>query len=184
MRFFALHTGPTPVFWGYALPSDNVFAYAGCFGPTTITDIQAKRCESFVRGGLENLTALSVRDRNSHDIIEKLIGQDVEIVCDPVLLYGYKDELQTLPKVVQKPYLLVYAYDNNMNNIQEVQAIKKYAKARGLQIVLQVFIMIGVIKILMWTLLHYFRILEMLNVWLRILFMEVSCLFLSMQNWL
>lgn len=134
-EIFALHTGPTPVFWGYALPSDNVFAYAGCFGPTTITDIQAKHCESFVRGGLENLTALSVRDRNSHDIIEKLIGQDVEIVCDPVLLYGYKDELQTLPKVVQKPYLLVYAYDNNMNNIQEVQAIKKYAKARGLQIV-------------------------------------------------
>lgn len=23
-EIFALHTGPTPVFWGYALPSDNV----------------------------------------------------------------------------------------------------------------------------------------------------------------
>lgn len=132
---FALHTGPTPVFWGYALPSKKVFAYAGCFGPTTVADIKAKHCESFVKGGLESLTALAVRDMNSHDVIEKLIGKNVEIVCDPVLLYGYKNELSRLPKVNLKPYLLVYAYDNNMNDRQEVQAIKAYAKTRGLQIV-------------------------------------------------
>lgn len=132
---FALHTGPTPAFWGYALPSDNVFAYAGCFGPTTTADIKAKHCESFVRGGLESLTALAVRDRNSRDIIEEITGKNTEIVCDPVLLYGYKNELSSLPEVNSKPYLLVYAYDNNMNDWHEVQMIKAYAKKHGLQIV-------------------------------------------------
>ncbi len=132
---FALHTGPTPAFWGYALPSEKIFAYAGCFGPTTIADIRAKHCESFVRGGLENLMALSVRDQNSHDIIEKLTGMNAEIVCDPVLLYSYKNELDKLPKVNIKPYLLVYAYDNNMNDWLEIKAIKTYAETHRLQIV-------------------------------------------------
>ena len=36
---FALHTGPTPVFFGHALPSKKVFVYGGCFGPTTIEDV-------------------------------------------------------------------------------------------------------------------------------------------------
>lgn len=132
---FALHTGPTPVFWGYAMPTDNVFAYAGCFGPTTLEDIKIKHCENFVKGGLKGMSSLAVRDKNSHDIIRELIGKNAQIVCDPVLLYGYKEELKRLPKVKLKPYLLVYAYDNNMNDEQEVQVIKAYAKAHGLQTV-------------------------------------------------
>lgn len=132
---FALHTGPTPAFWGYAMPSDNVFAYAGCFGPTTIEDIKTKHCDNFVKGGLKGMKALAVRDKNSHNIIKELIGKEAQIVCDPVLLYGYGEELNRLPKVNLKPYLLVYAYDNNMNDAQEVQAIKAYAKAHRLQIV-------------------------------------------------
>lgn len=132
---FALHTGPTPVFWGYALPSDNVFVYAGCFGPTTIKDITKKHCLSFVKGGLENMKALSVRDKNSYDIIKALTGKNAEMVCDPVLLYGYKKELKQQSKINLKPYLLIYAYDSNMNDATEIQAIRKYAKAHNLQII-------------------------------------------------
>ncbi len=33
----ALHTGPTPVFFGHACPSERVFSYAGSFGPTRTT---------------------------------------------------------------------------------------------------------------------------------------------------
>lgn len=132
---FALHTGPTPVFWGYALPSDNVFVYAGCFGPTTIKDITKKHCLSFVKEGLENMKALSVRDKNSYDIIKALTGKNAEMVCDPVLLYGYKKELKQQSKINLKPYLLIYAYDSNMNDATEIQAIRKYAKAHNLQII-------------------------------------------------
>ena len=132
---FALHTGPTPAFWGYALPSDNVFVYAGCFGPTTIKDITEKHCLSFVKGGLESMKALSVRDKNSYDIIKALTGKNAEMVCDPVLLYGYKKELTQLSKINLRPYLLIYAYDSNMNDATEIRAIRKYAKAHNLQII-------------------------------------------------
>lgn len=37
--------------------------------------------------------------------------------------------------VDQPPYLLVYAYDNNMNDPEEVGEIRAYARAKGLQIV-------------------------------------------------
>lgn len=132
---FALHTGPTPVLWGYALPSENIFSYAGCFGPTTEKDIIEKHCEAFVKAGLDSMKALSVRDKNSYEIIKALIGKESVRVCDPVLLYGYQKELNTIPRVHGKPYLLVYAYDNNMNDEKEVAIIKKYAKETGLRVV-------------------------------------------------
>ncbi len=132
---FALHTGPTPAFFGHALPSDNIFAYAGCFGPTTIESIKEWHCEAFVKSGLENMTNISVRDKNSADIIRELIGIEATRVCDPVILYGYSKEIEALPKVNLTPYLLVYAYDNNMNDDEEVARIKAYAREKGLQIV-------------------------------------------------
>lgn len=132
---FALHTGPTPVFWGHALPSDNVFTYAGCFGPTTMDDIREKHCVGFAQSGLMGMSHLSARDKNSCEIMENLTERNVQCVCDPVLLYGYQKELHNLPKVELPPYLLVYAYDNNMNEPQEVAIIKKYAKAHGLQVI-------------------------------------------------
>lgn len=132
---FALHTGPTPAFWGYALPSENVFSYAGSFGPTTMESIKKWHCEAFVKGGLESMSHISVRDQNSFNIIRQLTGKDADVVCDPVILYGYQQELRDLPKVNLKPYLLVYAYDNNMNDKEEVELIKEYANKKGLQIV-------------------------------------------------
>lgn len=132
---FALHTGPTPVFWGHALPSDNVVAYAGCFGPTTIADIYRKHCTSFVKSGISSMTAVSVRDVNSRDIITELVGVEPTVVCDPVILYGYENEIKTLPKVNLRNFMVVYAYDESMNEPETVEAIRRYAKEHNLKIV-------------------------------------------------
>ena len=130
---FALHTGPTPVFFGHCLPSDNIFAYAGSFGPTTLEDINRLHSGAFVRSGIENMKYVTVRDANSASIVQNLTGNRPQIVVDPVILYGYKDEISKLPTPQYKDYLLVYAYDNRMNSPEEVEAICKYAKSRGLK---------------------------------------------------
>lgn len=132
---FALHTGPTPVFFGLCLPTDNVFSYAGSFGPTTYEDIKRRHCEAFIRAGLENMKGISVRDANSAEIIDHLIGEVPPIVVDPVLLYGYQEEIKSLASPLKEKYLLVYAYDDRMNDPEEVLAITKYAKSKGLKIV-------------------------------------------------
>lgn len=130
---FALHTGPTPVFFGHCLPTDSVVAYAGSFGPTTVEDVRRLHCEAFVAGGLRSMRGLTVRDANSADVVEALVGVRPDIVVDPVLLYGFGDEIASLAMPKERGYLLVYAYDNRMNSPQEVVAIKEYARRKGLR---------------------------------------------------
>ena len=132
---FALHTGPTPVFFGHALPSKKVFSYAGCFGPTTINEIERLHCRDFVGSGLNSMLGLSMRDQNSIAITKELTGRDATLVCDPVILYGYKKEIAEFKDVNLPLYLLVYAYDTHMNDKAEVEKIKEYARANNLKIV-------------------------------------------------
>lgn len=132
---FALHTGPTPVFFGHALPSKKVFAYAGCFGPTTCEDVEKKNCRAFVEGGLKSMAGIAMRDQNSIEIAEKLTGIKPELVCDPVILYGYKKEIEDSTRPLKEKYMVVYAYDQRMNLAKEVETIKAFAKQRNLKIV-------------------------------------------------
>lgn len=132
---FALHTGPTPVFFGYAVPSKHVISYAGCFGPTTIKDIDSLHCRAFVTGGLNSMAAVSVRDNNSRDIVKELTGTEPPVVIDPVILYGYKTEIASFKRPLSEKYIVVYAYDEHMNNSEEIAAIKSLAKKLDLKIV-------------------------------------------------
>lgn len=132
---FSLFTGPTPEFFGYNLPTKKVFSYAGCFGPTTIEDVKRVHCEKFVRDGLNSMVGLSMRDQNSIAITKELTGKDAELVVDPVILYGYEEELakQTDPNLPK--YLLVYAYESRLNDPNEYEAILDYAHSKGMIVV-------------------------------------------------
>lgn len=130
---FALHTGPTPAFFGHALPTDRVFAYGGCFGPTTIQDIDRLHCRSFVESGLRGMCGLGMRDQNSISIARELTGREAELVCDPVILYGYEGELEHSPKMMNEAYMVVYSYDNKFDD--SAKEIKKFAKRHNLRIV-------------------------------------------------
>lgn len=132
---FALHTGPTPVFFGHGLPTDKVVSYAGSFGPTTTESIDSLNCRAFVSSGLASMKGITVRDANSAKVIRDLTGKDATIVVDPVLLYGFIHEIEQLQRPTNEKYLLVYAYDNRMNNAEEVDYIKSYARKKGLKIV-------------------------------------------------
>ncbi len=135
---FALHTGPTPAFFGHALPSKKVFAYGGCFGPTTIEDVDKWHCRAFIESGLNSMCGLGMRDQNSISIAAELTGKTPELVCDPVILYGYEQEIANMQKLLNDPYLVVYAYDNKFDDQSDV--IKEYARKNGLKIVSPGFI--------------------------------------------
>lgn len=130
---FALHTGPTPAFFGHALPSKKVFAYGGCFGPTTIEDVEKWNCRAFVASGLDSMAGLGMRDQNSISIAYELTGKKAELVCDPVILYGYEKELENAQKPLSEPYMVVYSYDGKFEESKEL--IKAYARSKGLKIV-------------------------------------------------
>ncbi|NBK97193.1 MAG: polysaccharide pyruvyl transferase family protein [Erysipelotrichia bacterium] len=132
---FALHTGLTPEFFGYKLPSKKVFSYAGCFGPTTIEEVRRLKCEKIIGDGLSSMIGLSMRDQNSIAVAKELTGRESELVCDPVILYGYKEELAKHTNPNLPRYLLVYAYESRLNEPNEYQPIIDYAHKNGLIVV-------------------------------------------------
>ena len=132
---FSLFAGPTPEFFGYNLPSKKVFSYAGCFGPTTIEDVKRVHCEDFVKDGLNSMVGLSMRDQNSIAVAKEFTGRDSELVVDPVILYGYKEELAKQTALELPKYLLVYAYESRLNDPKEYKAILDYAHSNGMIVV-------------------------------------------------
>lgn len=132
---FSLFAGPTPEFFGYNLPSKKVFSYAGCFGPTKIEDVRKSHCEKFVADGLGSMLGLSMRDKNSIAVAKEFTGRDAELVCDPVILYGYHKEIEGLTKPEIPKYLLVYAYESRLNDPKEYQPILDYAHKNGMIVV-------------------------------------------------
>lgn len=132
---FSIESGLNTFFWGMGVPSKNIFSYAGSFGPTTYESIIDKYAKEFIIGGINRFNKLSVRDKNSHDIIYKLTGKTVPIVCDPVILYGFVNEVKDTEKPLKTSYMLIYSYDNNMNDENEIKQIVSYARLNNLKTV-------------------------------------------------
>ncbi len=124
---FSIEAGKTGAFYGYESPTPNIFSYAASYGPTTLEFINKKNAVEYITNGLNHFKMISVRDMNSHNIVMQLTGQDVPITCDPVFLYGYEKERTSFRNPEKDPYILIYAYDNNMNEKEEVQNIRTFA---------------------------------------------------------
>lgn len=132
---FSIENGLTKYFWGEELHADRICSYAGCFGPTTIQDIEKKEVTEYLRKQLSQFAMITTRDKNSADIVQQLAGIEAEIVIDPVLLYGYKKEIEeAADKIKDKNYILVYSYDKNMNEKQDIEAIRHIAKVKNKKI--------------------------------------------------
>lgn len=135
-EIFSVEAGPNPWFWGFGVPCDKILSYAASFGPTKMDDIESHHVKELVQAGIQHIDQLAVRDKNSADIIAELSGRQVEIVCDPVLLYGFPKEMQNKSgKITQKDYVIVYSYDDHMNDKETVNAIRQYAYDHGCEVI-------------------------------------------------
>lgn len=130
---FSTEIGVNPFLYGHGLKVERVLSYAGCFGPTTMSDIKEQHLSELISSGLGAMHRISVRDENSRVICEALTGRSVTLVCDPVILYGYEKEMNAfVPE--EKNYVVVYAYDGRMNDAEDVQQIRAFAERRGLKL--------------------------------------------------
>ena len=136
-EIFSIEPGLNPWFYGMGVPCEKVISYAASFGSTTKEFICDMYAEEFITAGLKHLSNCSVRDENSQCIVNSFLGEKPPIVCDPVLLYGYTNEIACVRKKQKKnrkKYILVYSYDNTMNESENVKKIRSYAKAKGLKL--------------------------------------------------
>ena len=130
----------TPSAWGFSTQlfgrvecTDRVVTYAASCGHTDFASAEKYGIVEEIRGAMKNLSAISVRDANTMDFAERMTGKAPVLHLDPVFISDYD---KYIPDVkFKKPYLLVYAYANRIQDACEIAAIKKYAKENRLEIV-------------------------------------------------
>jgi len=125
--------GFSPQLFGEGLNADRIISYAGCFGATTLKKLDELGIKNRVKNLLKNFDAISIRDENSRDVVGTLTGKDPQLNVDPVIAYTFDKEIR-LPEISDR-FLLVYTYPGRMNNPEEVEAIKCYAKKNNLKII-------------------------------------------------
>lgn len=132
---FSIEAGINPFFFGIGVPCSNIYTYAACCGPTDLQIIKQKHMENLVKAGLYDIKKLSVRDKNTFDVVRSLTDKNIDIVCDPVILYGYSNEINLAERKIKDDYLLIYSYDNNMNDTEETKRIREFARKNNLKII-------------------------------------------------
>lgn len=125
--------GFSPQLFGEGLNTDKVISYAGCFGATTIDKLRELRIDGRIGSLLRQMESISVRDKNSSEVVKALTGKTPYLHVDPVIAYDFEKELR-LPETNEE-YMLIYTYPGRMNNPDEIEGITTYARKHNLKIV-------------------------------------------------
>lgn len=126
--------GYTRQLYGYIPEATRVISYAGSFGHTQYEQLTERKIDKEIGETMKTMAAISVRDENSFDIVKRLTGIDPYIHMDPVLIYGYRNEINQLPLPDEKDYIIVYTYAGRIRNQAEIRAIRDFAQQRGKKI--------------------------------------------------
>lgn len=109
-----------------------IITYAASCGQTTKSVTDQYGMTSAIREALEKVRSISVRDQGTYDLVYGITGRKADKHLDPVFLADFNPYIPMLPK--RKPYLLLYAYVNRINDECEICAIREFAMKRGLEI--------------------------------------------------
>lgn len=136
---FSLNQGFNPYMFGIGLKSEYLFSYAACAGGSETSDFDELGVTNQVSNSLTKFKGLGYRDEGTAKLIRGLTGRDdIAYNIDPVLLYRFTDERRNWKEKrwdKRAPYLLLYSYHENMNDINEVKIIRKYARDNNLKII-------------------------------------------------
>jgi hypothetical protein len=118
--------GKVPIFFGDQLKPKRLVSYAASFGNYPAANgLPAEWVQR-----LRRFDYLSVRDKNSFDLVEREVGRTPTFVLDPCLL---AETLQDPPRgTSEPPYVLVYG---NRFVPELVKATQDWARARSLRII-------------------------------------------------
>lgn len=108
----------------------TLISYAASFGYTSYEKLKQYNIADEINQMLSKFDYISVRDKNSKDIIETM-GLSPEVHLDPVFIYDFQKEIIE-PKTDK--YLIVYGYTTGFT-FKQKKAILKYAQKNNLKII-------------------------------------------------
>lgn len=126
---------------GYSLElfgKDNnakkIITYAASFGNTTIEKLKKYNKSNEIKNLLDKIEVISVRDKNSFNVVNNLTKKDPLFHLDPVLAYDYMNKCNCISDInISEKYIIVYAYSGRISK-EESKFIKKYAKMKKLKV--------------------------------------------------
>ncbi|MCC8195499.1 MAG: polysaccharide pyruvyl transferase family protein [Ruminococcus sp.] len=102
-------------FLDFASDSKRKIAYAPSVGTTQLSDAEKRKMEPL----LKRFDCISVREKQSVELIQPMVNIPVQVVCDPVFLLTADDWNQLIPKVQpQEEYIFCYFLGQNEDYIQ------------------------------------------------------------------
>jgi len=128
------NVGFSPELFGEGNHAERVISYAASFGNTTVQKLEQYQVKKTVGEWLGRLDAVSVRDKNSGEIVKELTQRVPGYHLDPVLVYDFTGKCREIPKSVpEKDYMLLYGYSGRFTK-EECAKIRAYANSRKLKI--------------------------------------------------
>ena len=124
------NVGFAPELFGRRRRAKRLISYAASFGNTTEEKLDQFGVKRTISKWLNEFDAISVRDRNSGELIKIMTGSEPEYNLDPVLMYEFKEIPDHL---CEKNYLLLYGYSGRFSK-EECRRIRAYANKRKLKI--------------------------------------------------
>lgn len=127
------NVGFTPELFGQGSKAKRKISYAASFGNTTVEKLKKYGVDEKVGTWLKELDAISVRDKNSAQVVEELTGKKPAENLDPVLIYDFMGSGKIPVRVEEQNYMLLYGYSGRFRT-EECKAIRDYANEKGLKI--------------------------------------------------
>ena len=124
--------GFTSQLFGNVPQAKKVITYAASCGSTKYRDLPelvAKR----IKQAFENISAFSVRDKNTYEFVSKLTSKPITDNLDPVLIYDFYEEIGrvSMPEMPEH-YCVVYSYYNRIHSKEEINAIRNFCREHQL----------------------------------------------------
>ena len=99
-----------PLLWGKGFEKNEKISYAVSMNNSTEKSLY----ENFSpHNYLKTFKKLSVRDKHSQEIIQKVTGREVSLVLDPTFLLEPRAYMSMIPKINLSDYIAVYSFGIN-----------------------------------------------------------------------
>ena len=107
--------------------SGEINSYAASFGTISAN----AELPQYVKDALINMTAISVRDEKSANLVKNVTGIKPQVVLDPTWLWNFNDD-ENIIKPNEENYILVYGQDFTTDFIKN---LRKYADEYKIKII-------------------------------------------------
>ena len=127
------NVGYSPDLFGRGTSARRVVSYVASFGNTTLSRIEAAGIGDTLKRDLSSFHEISVRDRNSYEIVLALTGRPPPIHVDPVLAYDFMGDSSggsSGQRLCDDRYVVAYVYPGRLSREENV-ALAVFARSIG-----------------------------------------------------